>query len=256
MLISDSIGRIAAGDVDVLARNGRIRGRNPLIYMHSAASDAREIMGFSLPSTLKIARALIDDLQFDLAAPTSLLSLGTAGLPASWPSSFAGKGDMETAIAYHRANLGGSSGPIVLVGTSMGSTNCLVYAFQHPGEVAAIILFSPVWDLYGYYAANTQGTRTDIATAWGVTYPTLPHAAADIHQLTLTSGILVPPLYLVDASNDPYSTSYNSGKYTTWRNAWTGGVTRQALGAVGHGEGTTAAADMTPIKAWLQAILD
>lgn len=253
MLIDDSVGRITAAKIDVVARNGRIKGRNPLIYMHSAASDAREIMGWSLPSTPKIARAFVDDLQFDLASATAILSLGHAGLPASSSIVAAGKGEIERAITYHRTTLGGSSDPVVLMGTSMGSTNCLVYALQHPGEVAALILFSPVWDLAGYYAANTQNIRADIGTAWNKTYPAALPSEADIHALTVANAPNIP-MYLVDASNDPYTTTYNSSKYTTWRNAW-GNVTRQALGAVGHGEGTTAAADMTPIKNWLQSVL-
>lgn len=253
MLIDDSLNRVTAGKVDVIARNARIRGRNVLIYMHSAASDAREIMGWSLPNATKIAKALVDDLQFDLVAPTAGSSFGNAGLAANSSLNLSHQGEMERAISHHRASLGGSNDPVVLVGTSMGTINSLVYTFEHPGLVAALILFSPTWDVAGYYAANTQGTRANIGTAWNKTYPAALPSQADIHARTVAASPNVP-LYVVDASNDPYTTTYNNNKYTTWRNAW-GNVQRQALGAVGHGDGTIAAANLTAIKDWLQSVL-
>lgn len=255
MFIDDSTDRVTAGKIDVIARNARIRGRRPLIYSHSAVTDAREIKGYGLSNAVNIAKSLVDGGQYDLVAPTAALSFGHAGLPAGSPLGLSGQGELERAITYHRNNLGGSNEPVIGVGVSMGTMNWLVYTFQHPGEVAALILFSPVWDIPGYYAANTQGNRAAIGTAWNKTYPTALPAEADIHALTLADSPDVP-MYLVDSSDDPYTVAYNLSKYNTWRSAWGSGlIERQALGAVGHGNGTIGAADLNAINTWLESVV-
>lgn len=251
MIAGDSTSRIVSGQVDITAEPWPIvRGRYPAIYNHSAASDAREAVGWSLPSTRLITQRIVDGLKHNIVGTSMVLSWGVAGLTAASPYGTATfRGRVEDSVTYHIAQYG-SSGKVGLYGTSMGSLSSLLYALEHPTNVRWMVLLSPVPLLKEYEAANTSGNRASIDTAWNVTAGNLP-SVADVYTRVMNGELGTIPVLWVNSSDDVYST----GTFLTKFNqvvAITGGF-QQALGAVGHGEGTAAAADLNGIQAFIQA---
>jgi pimeloyl-ACP methyl ester carboxylesterase len=250
MIIGDSTSRIRSGQVDVVAEAWpTVRGRYPVIYNHSAASDAREQAGWSLPSTRPITKALVDKLKFNIVGTSAVSNLGAAGLPAgSAVGNPIHRGAVADAVAYHTTTYD-SSGDIGMYGTSQGTASSLVYALEHPGTVRWMVLLSPVPLLKEYEADNFGVGTANLDISWACTIHNMP-AKADLYTRIMAGELAGVPILWIDSSDDGYS----HGPYATKYNqlvAATGGL-RQALGAVGHGDGTSAAANIQGIIDFIQ----
>lgn len=251
MIIGDSTGRVHAGEVDVFAEPWpRVPGRYPVVYNHSAAADATELRGGSLPAVFAVTQYLVDIMKFSILCATMWPSLGAAGLPAGSSVGLASwRGRVEEEVAVHASTFG-SSDPIGLYGVSMGTTNSLIYALEHPANVRWMVLFSPVALLVEYELANTGGNRALIDTAWNVSSGNMP-SQSDIYTRIMAGGLGSIPVLWIESSDDGYSNGAFATKYSQIIAA-TGGF-HQALGAVGHGNGTVAAADLAAMGAFIQA---
>lgn len=250
MISSPSTDRIVAGQVDAFAApTPVVLGGQPVLYAHSAASDAREMLGLALTAVRSVTRTIVERCGLNVASVSCTGSFGTAGLATGDPiGNCAGR--LEAAAAAHEARFD-TLGPIGGIGTSMGTTDLLVYALEHPGDVAWLVLFCPVFDPAGYYAADTAGSRSAIGTGWGVTYPTPLPAEADVYDRITEGGLDGLPVLWIGSSDDPYSTGDFAEKYAEVVAA-TGGH-QQALGAVGHGNGAVAAADLDAVVEFIFA---
>jgi pimeloyl-ACP methyl ester carboxylesterase len=212
-------------------------GRQPALYMPSAAVGgfAGEALGYGLPAVQAKVRAVAQQ-GFEVVAPTTGFTFGVSGLPDADP--LVGAGQMEAAIAYH-----GGTGPVVLMGVSMGTAAALVYALSHPGDVACMVLMSPAYDVQGYYDANFAGNRVPIGNAWGVVYPTpLPAGGQIMARAAELVGI---PILMPYANDDGYSWNINAF-------AAASGAIAVDVGAVGHGDGTVAATSTQSVIDFIQ----
>lgn len=201
MRASTSIARMTAGQVDTIVRPSAWRiARPPCIFSHGGAGASHECVGPSqLPSIGQVTRRIVEQ-GFSVASVTAALSYGTAGLAAGGVGS---AGRLDTAVTYHRANLSGTADPMVMFGISMGTTNIVEYALEHPGDVACLVLFLPVMDLVTAYEDDINGNRAGIAAAWGVTFPAALPADADIQGRA--AELQDVPILAFYGGADPYA---------------------------------------------------
>jgi pimeloyl-ACP methyl ester carboxylesterase len=73
---------------------------------------------------------------------------------------------IDDAITYLQGTLKAKAGKVILMGTSMGGLNSLIYAKTKPANVAGVILIAPVNDVTWTVANNTS-----LATAINAIYP-------------------------------------------------------------------------------------
>lgn len=109
------------------------------------------------------------------------------------------------AIALLRANYG-QSGPVILVGASMGAGNALAYAYHHPENVKAVAGIIPMTDIADVMTRMSL-IATRVNAAYGGTYNDVTdgpnHSAIHfatglpanlpIHLWSAPQDVLVPP---------------------------------------------------------------
>jgi hypothetical protein len=108
-----------------------------------------------------------------------------------------------------------------------------------------MVLYSPVPLLKEYELANTGAARSIIDTAWNVSSGGLP-AKADIYSRIMAGELGSIPVLWIASSDDGWTNGSFTTKYLQVVAA-TGGH-RQALGAVGHGDGTTINTDFAAVE--------
>lgn len=220
--MNQSVGyaRITAAQPDVRWEPHWRVARNPVIYCHGGAADGTQAAGVGLADVPPILSEVTSHL-FAITSPT----LGVA----HWGNQ-AARDRITDAIAWHEANWA-STGPAVLIGTSMGATAALNYAADNPGDVACVIGLIPAIDLQAIRVADTGGARAAIDTAYGVTYPAALPAGSDPAARTLELDL---PIWLATASDD--AVSVNAATFATAT-----GATHVDVGALGHDNDAIAA---------------
>lgn len=179
-----SAGRVQSGEYDqiILPRVQR-PNRYPVVLCHGAQG-----------STLNATQPAALPGQFTLAE--ALWATGVSGINADWGgASTWGNDTTVTRVEAGRVLMGSygcDNSKVVLVGISMGFLTAMSYARAHPTRVAGLVGVVPVTNPVDIYSNNRNGFRTEIGTAWGVTYPTpLPTRAnpSDAANLAITAGL-------------------------------------------------------------------
>lgn len=135
-----------------------------------------------------------------------------------------------------------------MFGVSMGGGSAVRYAALNPDKTASIMCIVPMADMSAIYNSNRLGLRSDIGTAWGVTYPTPLPSQADL------TGVQAP---LVAAHGTPRRVLYSTADTSTLpaeveAMAAAMGITPQVIDTTsGHTEATLAKAkDLNPAAPW------
>lgn len=231
-------GRFTAAVKDAVCRPVDLSpaGHTVVAYGHGGGNTATEAIGaWGLPAMGTLVHTLAA-AGLTVVAPTATLLWGNS----------TDQTRRTTAITWARTNARGSSAPVVLIGASMGSTSSLLYAADHPAEVAAVIGVIPAVDIQAIRVADTFGLRASIDAAWGVTYPAaLPAGADPAARVADFDGI---PIQLWYANDDP--ASVNIGTF-----AAAVGADLHDVGALGHTAAATAAVDAAAVLAFISAAL-
>ncbi len=83
-----------------------------------------------------------------------------------------------------------SLGPVLVVGHSMGSTNAMRFAIDHPGRIRGLVLVGA----FASYRANTEAVTLWESAVSRLTDPVDPAFVREFQESTLAQP--VPPLYL------------------------------------------------------------
>lgn len=127
-----------------------------------------------------------------------------AGGSQNWGNA-AAKSAITAAKSFLHSDLGVPTGPVVLVGVSMGATVALNYAREFPSNVAGLALLYPACDLEDLIAA-TPSLETSINSTFGTTNATERepfNPAANPSDLLDVNGQLLLPVRLWYSANDP-----------------------------------------------------
>lgn len=136
----------------------------------------------------------------------------------------------------------GASGPVTLVGGSMGNLGAMGYLRQYPTRVRKLAGVIPCVDLAAVYPLASA----DIDAAYGGAYNDAVHGPT--HSPVQYAATLAPttPIHLFTSSNDPVCYPSTADAFVAARPA----TERTDLGALGHGE-TAAGAAAAPMLDWL-----
>lgn len=228
------------GQVGAILRPRISRTRNPVVYMHSASSDATESVGAALPSVNSVVLRRIADLGFTIAANTQ---------PAASVGNDTAQSRITDAIAAARAAGAHASAPAVLCGTSMGSSAVLRFAAQNPSLVACVVTWLTIPDLLTAYDDDVNGWRDLIATAYGFTEGDPLPAGIDYARGALATALTGVPILAHHSSDDAWWTT-SSGGATFLANT---GATEADVGALGHTDGSIAATSLPAIADFIEA---
>lgn len=137
----------------------------------------------------------------------------------------------------------GKSGKIILSGRSNGCVSSMLYAADHPEQIAGIVGFLPPIDAQYLYDNNTGGLQASYEAAYGITYPTpLPNGASPMDASVL-AAIADIPILLYYASNDTITTGGDKlDDFVAATN-----TTLVDVGALGHTDAAVEAADTQQI---------
>lgn len=204
--------------------NGTRRG---VVFCHGATGSAHGWVG---PSTAKQIRALsaagYPIISADLSDPIYARS--------NW-----GNDDHIDAIgdarSYLEANFGAKADKVILFASSMGTAGALAYAKQNLSTVLVVAAQIPVLDVNAMYVSDAGGFRSDIETAYGITYPTAIPDIADHSPVAFgASDLLNLPVGLWTSTDDNIASDTSDAQ--AWINAGAAGadVTLTDIGAVGH----------------------
>lgn len=162
-------------------------------------------------------------------------SVGGAGSPAisrnfagnHWGSD-TGITRMDQAYTWHQTQ-GAKSGPVAIIGFSMGGLLALNYASRNPTHVTCCLLICPVLSLIAVHDGNIGGYQATIETAYGgsVAYA----AAANAHDPLTFMANLVTPLRIYYSTNDSFCTPAYVASIT---GGSSGHVESASMGAAGH----------------------
>lgn len=233
--VSISFNRVTSGQVDASAlprvrpfRDARV------IYLHTAGTTGAEVAGSTSTATMRRVVAALADRGFPFAAPTSGVLWGNA----------TSQGRTTTAKDWLSSAYSLDTGPVALVGCSMGALSAFVYAAANPSDVACIVAILPIVDLEKVRTDNIFGHRAAIDAAWGVTYPAALPQQADPKQNTAALSAI--PMQLWYASDDPISFGVADFIAAT-------GAEGHDVGALGHDDDAIAAVDVAAVAAFLGA---
>lgn len=252
MRVSLGNGRFTTGKLDAVFSPIVPRPGPVCVYLHSGSGFGEVYpTTTSFPGVQGHIRAIVERLGWTVVAPQQPMTLGNGAAADTGGTTC--QGVLTDAIAYHRANLGGSAAPVVLLGTSMGSLTALRRAGLAPTTVAAVVGFLTVADLTIAYVDNLGSNRALIASSYGGFTPSAPPVAGDLpanscptHQLSDS----VPKL-LTHASDDLYSTS--TGHVLETELATGRGATFLTTGAQGHTDASVLAVPVATVTNFLGA---
>lgn len=140
------------------------------------------------------------------------------------------------AIAYLRAEWG-QSGPVALVGSSMGAIVALAYTLAHPDEVLAVAGIIPGLDIADLYTRG-MGIPEDIDAAYPPAYD--DETDGPTHSPVRFAADLPAdlPIALWTASNDALAVPATADEFVSLRPQ----TERTDLGALGHTDAAIGAA--------------
>lgn len=180
--VSTASGRVAPGEWDEIftPRTPR-KGTCGVVMCHGSGNPRAFIDPINQPSSVKLVAALagagIPCIGGDFGNQTWGNDTVVSRIDAAWSVLQSNFPDMRT-------------DKICLIGGSMGGAAVAHYSQAYPNKVACVIGLIPLWDLTAFYTANTFGTQTEIATAWGVSPGAPLPARADIAaNANLAAGI-------------------------------------------------------------------
>lgn len=136
----------------------------------------------------------------------------------------------------------GATGPVTLVGGSMGNLGALGYARAHPESVSKVACIIPALDLASLYPMASA----DIDAAYGGAYSNAVHGPTHSPVQYAASLDADLPIHLFTTSNDPVCLPSTASAFVSAR-PQTG---RTDLGALGHGD-AAAGASASPVVEWL-----
>ena len=168
--VSYGVGRIQAGENDMLWYPGNPRKKNAAILTHAADSPAQYLDSakfYSPPMAAELAIAGIPCISGTLGGNTFANDTGMARMTQAY----------NTLVT---TGLLAANGKVHLVGISMGNALNVRWAKENPTKVASIVGMIPACNLTELYNTNPGGLRAYIEAAWGVVYPAALPANADL----------------------------------------------------------------------------
>lgn len=180
--ITTAISRISSGEIDEIFAPRELRkGRCGVILLHGSGNPHGYVDLTNEPSSVKLACALADFgipcISGDMGNQTWGNDTVISRITAAW--------------GVLQSQFGVRSDKVCLLGGSMGGAAVARYSQINPTKVAAVVGILPLWDLVAFYTALSAGaSKTEIATAWGVTSPAaLPSGASIAENASLAAGI-------------------------------------------------------------------
>lgn len=217
-ITSTGRGRMTAGQVDCYSIGENFNPElPPVIYGHGAGSDAAMLSGFELPGHQPIVQALTD-MGFAVVGASAAQSYGNAAAMTS----------VTNAVTFARNTLGCSTKPIAMLGTSMGGTTAMTYAYNNPTLVACIVGLIPIIDLAEMVEQDTLGLASAVLAAWSVAALPLP-AGADPNTAGHRATLAQIPMQHWYATDDAVSANITSFQQAT-------GCDVRAVGPYGHSD--------------------
>lgn len=205
----------------------------PVMYLHGSSADAGEIVGSTATGSIRLINTAIADAGFAMAAVTATQLWGNA---TSLTRLTSGRDWLVDTLLAQDA-------PVALVGVSHGTAWAFAYAAVNPSLVSAIVGILPIADVENVRDDDLGGHRSDIDTAWGITYPTpLPQAGNPLLNTATLAGV---PMQLWYASDDAYSTGISD--FATATNA-----ELHDVGALGHTDAAVDAVDIPDVIAFIE----
>lgn len=141
------------------------------LYCHSAGQDATEPLRPVLPpytpnstTTDRLIRAVAEAGYLVVAADLGLKLWGDDTQLSR----------VTEAVAYARS-VGGRSGPLQILGFSMGGMCAFAWTRANPSEVASICAFVPAVDLNDFVVNNRAGQAASVNSAFGGAYNDAVH---------------------------------------------------------------------------------
>lgn len=180
--VSTAVGRVATGEWDSIwtPRTPR-QGTCGVVLCHGSGNPRAFMDDIAQPSSVKLVAALAaagipcigGDFGFQAWGNNTVVSR----IDAAWAV-------LQTQFPTMRTD------KICLIGGSMGGAAVAHYSQLFPSKVACVVGIIPLWDLVAFYTANSFGTQTEIATAWGVAPgDPLPAEANVAARANLAAGI-------------------------------------------------------------------
>ena len=217
-----SSGRFTSGVVDGFIAP-RIRRDKPLVVACHGAGITVTAAGWLEVSELYIVEALAA-AGYPVVIPT---------LTDLWGNATA-TNRVADAITWGRANLGGNNDPVVGLGGSAGMISVLHAHDITPMACAVGII--PALDMENLRDTDAVGVRSEIDTAWGVTYPAALPAGANPAENT--SNYTDLPMQLHYSTTDAVTLPISTTDFATAT-----GAELVDLGTNGHTEASVAAVD-------------
>lgn len=206
----------------------------PVMYLHGASATASEIVGSTATASIRLINEAIARAGFAVGAVTATQLWGNATSVARLTSG------RDWIVDTHLAQ----DTPVALVGVSHGTAWAFAYAASNPSLVSAIVGILPIADVENVRDTDLGGFRSDIDTAWGITYPTaLPTAG---NPLLNTATLAAIPMQLWYANDDPYSTGIADFATSV-------GAELRDVGALGHTDAAIAAVPIPDVVAFVAA---
>lgn len=187
-----AISRATTDSTDswIMPRVRRTKKLPPVVYLHGAASDATESLGFITPAVRSFLFALARH-GFTVVAPSA---------PGAWGNTSA-MNKLSDVLALARSELNASGEPPVILGASHGGAWAIKAADTFP--VAGLVLFIPAVHLQAIRETNpiNLNQRAVIDAAWGVTYPEPLPPGAEVFDRDISNT----PAIINYAPDDPIS---------------------------------------------------
>lgn len=245
MRLSYGSGRTRSGDTDLFAYEPQVLGRTGVVvchaYSHTTATHVSPRGG----------RPNLWSLMRTLAANYPVVVGNQGGDNWNNDDGRTGVGGCATAIRAASSPARASSGPVVLVGTSMGFTVAAGWAKSNLSDVAAIVGILPLVDLDDLWNRDWNSSRAAINTAYGGLY--VPATMGAERNPMLSAGTLNVPIRLYYAADDPGVLPATIAAF----DAAAPNVTTVNLGSIG-GHDTEAAYGALPtndLLSWLNGVL-
>lgn len=228
-MIRTSVGkdRYAAGEEDIVLgtmRSWNLAQPEGVLFCHGAGDTALQafakvLQRETMTALARHATVLVADLGFaSFGNATAITRVGQA-------------------ITYLRSTWG-QSGPVVMVGISMGAITALAYTLAHPTEVKACALVIPGLDIADLHTHNVLGVPALIDAA----YPPAYSDATDgpTHSPIHFAGSLPAnlPIHLWTSSDDNLAVPSTADAFVAARPQ----TARTDLGALGHTDTAISAA--------------
>lgn len=187
---SYGLSRAISGENDVIIRPKYPRsGATGVLYCHGAGGMADQALATEFA-------AVLNDIA---SAGHPVLACDLGGI-ATWGNDTV-LARINSAKTYLQSTLSAPSGPVLMVGASMGGLSCLVWAKNNPTDCAGVIGLVPVSDVTDIHTNNRQGLASSIDSAYAGGWSEAVYGAAR-NPVTFASSLSSVPMLLFSGTTD------------------------------------------------------